>query len=174
MRDCGDAPVLAGYVPGALGRIAELHATHYAASHGFGVYFEAKLCRDIGAFLQRFDPATDHFRTVLLDGRVEGSIAIDGGEHAGRLAHLRWFLLSDRLRGTGLGRRLLAEALDFCRVRPFRAVYLWTLADLDAAAHLYAACGFRTVEETAGDQWGRTVTERRMELDLTAPAPDGR
>ena len=161
-----NAPVLDGYVPGALGRLAELHARYYAASHGFGLYFEAKVAREMGDFLHRFDPATDLYRTALLDGRVEGGITIDGGEHGGRIAHLRWFILSDALRGTGIGRRLLAEALDFCRARPFQEVYLWTLADLDAAGHLYESLGFRTVEEIRGEQWGRATAERRMVLEL--------
>ena len=91
--DLAGPPLLAGYVPGALGRIAELHARHYSASHGFGVFFEAKVAHQLAAFLQRFDAATDLFRTVLVDGHVEGAITIDGGEHGGGVAHLRWFIL---------------------------------------------------------------------------------
>lgn len=157
---------LAGHVPGALGRIVELHARHYAASHGLGVYFEAKVARELGAFLQRFDAQTDHFRTVLVDGQIEGGIAIDGGEHGGGMAHLRWFILSEALRGSGLGKQLLSEAIDFCRAKEFREVYLWTLDGLDAAMHLYEVCGFQIHEDLAGEQWGRKVRELRMVLPL--------
>ncbi|MFN3953314.1 MAG: GNAT family N-acetyltransferase [Pararhodobacter sp.] len=161
------APSLpAGYVPGVIGRIAELHARHYAESHGFGVYFEAKVACELGEFLKRFDPARDHFRTVLVGGRVEGSIAIDGSAHEGDIAHLRWFLLSDELRGTGLGRRMLSEAITFCRTTGFREVYLWTLGDLHAAMRLYRDFGFQVSEEIAGAQWGRTAHEFRMVLRL--------
>lgn len=34
-----------GYLPGCIGRIAELHALYYARAAGFGVGFEAKVVR---------------------------------------------------------------------------------------------------------------------------------
>jgi GNAT superfamily N-acetyltransferase len=169
--DLAAPPMLAGYVPGALGRIAELHARHYAASHGFSVFFEAKVAHELGEFLQRFDAANDHFRTVLFDGHVEDCIAVDGGEHGGGVAHLRWFILSEALRGAGLGRQLLSEVIAFCRANGFREVYLWTLEDLDAAMRLYRAFGFEVREEVAGSQWGRTVRELRMVLPLDKNGP---
>jgi len=158
-----------GWVPGAIGDIAALHARHYAASHGFGAVFEAKVARELGEFLARLDPARDLFRAVLAaDGQVLGSIALDGGE-AGLppgTAHLRWFILDAALRGSGLGRRLLAETLDHARAARFGRVYLWTLAGLPAAERLYAAAGFGLEEEITGRQWGRPVTERRLGLAL--------
>jgi len=35
--------VTKGYVPGCIGRVAELHGTYYAENWGFGRYFEAKV-----------------------------------------------------------------------------------------------------------------------------------
>jgi hypothetical protein len=40
------------------------------------------------------------------------------------------------------------------------------IAALPAAERLYAEAGFRLVEEITGQQWGRPVTERRLELSL--------
>jgi GNAT superfamily N-acetyltransferase len=160
---------LAGaWVPGAIGDIAALHARHYAASHGFGAVFEAKVAHDLGEFLAQLNPARDLFRCVEAEGRVLGSIALDGGE-AGLppgTAHLRWFILDAALRGEGLGRRLLAEALAKARAAGFARVFLWTLDGLPAAERLYAEAGFRLAEEITGRQWGRPVTERRLELAL--------
>ncbi len=152
-----------GYVPGAIGRIAELHGTHYAQSHGFGLYFEAKVARDLAEFLLRFDPARDFFRTVLADGQVVGSIAINGGR-SGRAAHLRWFILAPEARGGGVGRRLLSEAVEFCRTRGFESVYLWTLAGLEPAGRLYREAGFSLAEEKLGTQWGKEIAEERLEM----------
>ena len=72
-----------------------------------------------------------------MDGRVEGSITIDGihAEDAG--AHLRWFIVSDALRGTGVGRQLMDAAIACCHDRSYTRVYLWTFEGLDAARHLY-------------------------------------
>jgi GNAT superfamily N-acetyltransferase len=94
-----------------------------------------------------------------------GSIAIDGGP-TGSDAHLRCFIVDPAARGRGFGRRLLDEALAFCRERGFERVYLWTLAGLEPAGQLYRQAGFTLVEEVQGDQWGKSVMEQRLELRL--------
>ena len=161
-----DIEIHHAWVPGAIGGIAALHARHYAASHGFGAFFEAKVARELGDFLLRLDPARDLFRCATAGGRVLGSIALDCGEDPAS-AHLRWFILDDALRGRGLGRRWLAEAVDQARRVGVPEIHLWTLAGLDAATHLYEQAGFRVTEEVAAEQWGRRVVERRMVLPLT-------
>jgi GNAT superfamily N-acetyltransferase len=161
-----EAVISNGYTPGAIGRVAELHALYYSRNWGFGVFFEAKIASEMSHFLLQFDPAKDGFWTARLGGRIHGSITIVGprGKQGG--AHLRWFILSDEQRGTGLGNRLIGEALDFCRRHDYRQVYLWTFAGLDAARHLYVKNGFRLAEEMLGEQWGKTVLEQRYVLDL--------
>jgi len=100
-------------------------------------------------------------------GQALGSIAIDaGGDEKGRQAaasaHLRWFILDEAVRGQGLGRLLLAEALAHCDAQGVETVHLWTFSGLDAARHLYESTGFRLVEERPGTQWGREVAEQRF------------
>lgn len=158
--------IVAGYVPGCIGRVAELHGVYYHEHWGFGVFFEARMATEIGAHFTHYDPARDGFWTVSADGRVEASIAIDGLEAAERGAHLRWFIVSDALRGRGVGGRLLDAAVGFCRACAYPAVDLWTFAGLDAARHLYEKAGFRLAEERRGRQWGTEVTEQRFELRL--------
>ena len=81
-------------------------------------------------------------------------------------AHLRWFIVSDALRGKGAGSQLLRTALDFCRDCGYGRVYLSTFEGLHAARHLYEKHGFRLVQERRGAQWGREVIEQRFELEL--------
>lgn len=158
----------AGWFPGVVGDIAALHARHYAASHGFGAVFEAKVARDLGDFLNKPPTPADFFRAVEREGRALGSIAL---EDEGRgLGHLRWFILDASLRGSGLGRRLLGEALDHVRAQGLRQVYLWTLDGLPAAARLYAEAGFVEVERLTATQWGKAVTELRLEWVRPASA----
>ena len=155
-----------GYVPGAIGRVAELHSAYYHAHWGFGMSFEAGVARQLAEFLGRYEERRDGFWTASVDGRVEGSITIDGihAEDAG--AHLRWFIVSDALRGTGVGRQLMDAAIACCRDRSYARVYLWTFEGLDAARRLYERTGFRLVEQRRGQQWGTEVTEQRWELRL--------
>jgi GNAT superfamily N-acetyltransferase len=105
-----------------------------------------------------------------VDGRVEGSVAIDGSRAESEGAHLRWFLVSDVLRGQGAGSQLLHEALTFCRLRGFPRVYLWTFAGLDDARRLYAKSGFVLTEEQVGLRWGTEVLEQRLECSLSETA----
>jgi len=160
------ALIHSGYLPGAIGRIVEMHGAYYAAHWGFGAFFEARMARELGEFVDRFDPERDGLWTAVVAGRVEGSIAIDGSRAGDKEAHLRWFILESRLRGQGTGRRLLDEAVSFCRSRGNRSVALWTFAGLDAARKLYEQAGFRLSLERRGAQWGVEVAEQRFELQL--------
>jgi GNAT superfamily N-acetyltransferase len=159
----GETFEFGGYFPGAIGRIAELHAWHYAESHGMGLVFEARVARDMADLLLRFDPARDFFRTVRRGKELVGSIAIDGSRSCNE-GHLRCFILAPEARGRGFGRCLLDEALAFCRERGFERVYLWTLAGLEPAGRLYREAGFAVTKEEMGEQWGRHVLEQEMEL----------
>ena len=159
--------IIKGYTPGAIGRVAELHGTYYHDHWGFGLFFEAKVASDLAEFLKRYDESRDGFWTVSLDGRIEGSIAIDGIHGGSEGAHLRWFIVSDLVRGKGAGNQLIEAAMDFCRSKGYRSVYLWTFEGLGAARHLYEKHGFTRVKEHRGTQWGAEVKEQRFECRLT-------
>ena len=161
------AEIRSGYLPGAIGRIVELHGTYYASHWGFGAFFEARMARELAGFVDRFDPKRDGLWTAAVGGRIAGSIAIDGSHGDDGGAHLRWFILDPSLHGQGTGRRLLGEAVGFCRRSGHRNVSLWTFSGLDAARQLYEQAGFRLAEERRGAQWGIEVTEQRFELCLT-------
>jgi GNAT superfamily N-acetyltransferase len=153
--------IVAGPVPGAVGRIVQMHGEYYGATWGFGAFFESKVARELGEFLDRFDPARDGLWLALVEDRIEGAVAIHG---QGRVAHLRWFIAADRFRGQGMGSRLLDTAIAFCRERRYPLVDLWTFAGLHAARHLYEKHGFHLVEERVGGQWGAEVREQRFEM----------
>ena len=94
--------IVKGYLPGAIGRVAELHANYYHAHCGFGLYFESKVAGELSEFLRRYDDARDGLWLALVNGRIEGSVAMDGIHADEEGVHLRWFIVSDRARGTGL------------------------------------------------------------------------
>ena len=158
--------IVKGYIPGAIGRVAELHGTYYAEHWNFGRFFEAKVATELSRFLERYDEERDGFWSVSLNSRLEGTISIDGIHADDEGAHLRWFIMSDALRGQGVGGRLMETAIDFCREKEYAKVYLWTFAGLEPARHLYEKLGFELVEEFTGTQWGTEVTEQRFELTL--------
>lgn len=153
-------------MPGAIGRITELHATYYSQNWNFGLYFEAKVATGLSEFLNRFDPERDGFWLATIDGEIIGSIAIDGIKTDNDGAHLRWFIVLPQLADQGIGTLLLREALEFCRKLSYRRVYLWTFQGLDPARHLYEKYGFKICKEHKDTQWGVAVLEQMFELRL--------
>ncbi len=153
------------WVPGAVGDVAALHGRYYAASHGFGVSFETRVAAALGEFLARLDERS-MFRCVVDNaGRVLGSIAVDGAQSP--LAQLRWFIMDDSLRGHGWGTRMMDEAMAHCR--RFEGVYLYTMAGLDAAIHLYERHGFTETARVPDAQWDTGFVNIRMEVRLSPP-----
>lgn len=152
-----------GYRPGIIGRISELHAVYYHSNWGFGLFFEAKVATELSEFLRRYDETRDGIWSVVMDERVEGGIVIDG-VHAGEDgAHLRWFIVSDALRGKGYGKALIQAATAFCREKKYPRTHLWTFQGLDSARHLYERAGFELVRQQPGLQWGTEVIEQYFE-----------
>jgi GNAT superfamily N-acetyltransferase len=157
---------LSSYIPGAIGRIAELHGTYYYKHWGFHLFFESKVAIELSEFLRRFNESRDGFWVASVEDRIVGSIAIDGVYQDSQGAHLRWFIIAPENQGHGIGNRLLKEAVEFCQEKKYGRIYLWTFAGLDPARHLYEKFGFRLREEHEGEQWGKAVTEQKFELVL--------
>jgi len=110
--------------------------------------------------MPRIDNPVNNSWSVVEKDEIIGSISIDGEDLDGNVAHLRWFILSEKLRGLGLGKELLLRAIDHCDGHGFDEIHLWTLKGLDAAKTLYERNGFELADEYVGDQWGKSVTEQ--------------
>lgn len=154
--------ISAGYRPGLVGRIAEMHAAFYSKHSNFGQFFESQVATGAAEFAGRLNEPCNRVWTALLNDRIVGSLAIDGQDLGDNRAHLRWFILDDGCRGSGVGRQLMTEAMTFCDIRGFREVHLWTFKGLDAARKLYESFGFKLHKEEQGAQWGSTVTEQQL------------
>jgi GNAT superfamily N-acetyltransferase len=155
-----------GYLPGCIGRVVELHGTYYHKHWNFGAFFEVKVANELSEFMARYNRERDCLWTVSLHHCIEGSITIDGIHGEARGGHLRWFIVSDTIRGKGIGNQLMKMAADFCRDKKYKRIYLWTFEGLGPARHLYEKFGFGLVEERRGFQWGKEVNEQRFELVL--------
>lgn len=150
-------------LPGDLGMIVHLHGVHYAREYGLDTTFEPYVAKPLADFVLG---GTGRLWIAEAGDRMLGSIGVvDAGPQQGQL---RWFLLVPDARGTGLGRRLLDEALAYCRARGMTHVYLWTFAQLHAAVRLYERAGFKVTEQRSEFIWGAERTEVRMDLELRA------
>jgi DNA-binding MarR family transcriptional regulator/GNAT superfamily N-acetyltransferase len=167
----GGVQIQQGYQPGAIGRVVEMHARFYSRHAGFGRFFECLVAQGLSEFATRLAEVRNGLWLASYAGRIAGSIAIDGGVTDNSTAHLRWFIVADDVRGTGIGQQLLSEALAFCDRQGFRQSYLWTFKGLDAARRLYEKSGFVLKEERDGEQWGSRVTEQLFVRETTGRGP---
>jgi GNAT superfamily N-acetyltransferase len=154
--------IVPGYQPGLIARIVDMHARYYSRTSGFGQRFESVVASGLASFCDRLDSSRNGIWAAVHKGHIIGSIALDGEDLGNHIAHLRWFILDDDARGTGMGRRLLSTALDFADTQGFSETHLWTFRGLEAARHLYESNGFTCVAEYPGDQWGSIVMEQQF------------
>jgi len=158
-------PIIEGYQPGCIGDIASLHARFYSEHWGFGAFFEKKVATELAEFAGALPAQGKAMWLCVENGRSLASLVIDGDTATG-IAHLRWFIVDDSLRGTGIGRRLMECAMRFVDEQQFSETYLWTFKGLDSARHLYDSFGFKLTNESEGAQWGTKVCEQRFSRGL--------
>ena len=151
-----------GYRPGSVGRICQLQAEYYGTNWGFDHRFEGRVAEGMGAFIATYDDKRDLFLTALVGGVVEGGITVCVEDD--NTARIRWFIVSDKLRGSGAGRMLFEQAMDFIRQSPITRVTLTTFEGLDAARTLYEKAGFTLVQSAPGETWGPVMIEQTFEL----------
>jgi GNAT superfamily N-acetyltransferase len=151
--------------PGDLGMIVHLHGVQYAREYGLDTTFEPYVAKPLADFLLA---GNGPLWIAENDERMLGSIAVIDDAHG--TGQLRWFLLVPEARGLGLGRRMLEEAIGYCRTRGMRHMFLWTFADLTDALRLYQRAGFSITEEKMSNIWGGPRRELRMDLSLVPAA----
>ncbi len=154
------------YTPGAIGRITEMHASYYSRNHGFGIFFEAMVARELSGLLMGFNPAHDGFWTAEHGSSVIGSVAVDGSRAEKEGARLRFLIVASEFQCLGIGKRLVGAAVDFCREKGFNKVFLTTFEGLHPARRIYEDAGFRLVSEKKGAHWGKPELEQVFELNL--------
>jgi DNA-binding MarR family transcriptional regulator/GNAT superfamily N-acetyltransferase len=157
-----DVQIVRGYRTGLIARVTEMHARYYARESGLGQHFESVVASGLAEFCHRVDTPANGLWAALQGDQIVGSVAMDGEDLGSNVAHLRWFIVGDGVRGGGVGRRLLSTALAFADERGFDETHLWTFSGLSAARHLYESMGFVLAEAWQGDQWGRQVMEQRF------------
>lgn len=161
-----DFELISGYTPGVIGRVAELHSLYYFEHWGFEEFFEIMVATEMSEFISNYKEANDRIFSLVVNGKIEGSISIDGSSEKDKIAHLRWFIVSDKLRGKGAGNYLMKQAMNFCEQNKYNNVYLWTFQGLGSARHLYEKYGFTLTKESTGKQWGKKVTEQRFDANI--------
>lgn len=150
--------------PGDFGAVVYLHGVLYAQEQGFDTTFEAYVAEPMAHFVLN-QSARERIWIVEKEGSVKGCIAIV--EISDYQAQLRWFILHPELRGWGLGKKLINEAVQFCKDQGYQSIILGTISNLHTAAALYKAAGFKRIQADERVLWGVPVLEEQYELILS-------
>jgi len=156
--------LLRTHKPGDIGWIIHRHGVLYAEEYGFDETFEALVADILARFIQHHDPKRERLWIAEQDGERIGSIMI---VNAGKeVAQLRILLVEPKARGSGIGKRLIDECLDFSQRAGYKKIKLWTQSNLDAARHLYIKVGFQLVKEKPHKSFGHDLVAQIWELAL--------
>lgn len=151
--------------PGMAGELIALHGAYYAARWNLDQRFECQVGQELCAFLQRPKSPPGWQWAAGEPAGLAGFIALQAVSECE--ARLRWFIVSPKAQGLGLGRRLLDLSLAQARASGLARLHLWTFAGLDAARALYERAGFRLTQEEPSERWGPRLVEQRFDLDLS-------
>ncbi len=155
--------------PGDVGQLIYMHGWIYAKECGYNYMFEGYVCKTFYDFLAKYSPDKDRLWFAQAGETIIGAIAIVG--HSAARAQLRWFILHPDYRGIGLGSKLLKEALQYCREKEYKTVFLETTQDQKTALQMYQKVGFRKVAEHENHIWGKDLVELTYELNLNSKQP---
>jgi len=150
--------------PGDIGFIIYLHGILYSREKNYDLTFEAYVAHGLLQFVHNYNPYRDRLWLAENNGQIIGCIAIV--RTTKEEAQLRWYLVQPDFRRQGIGKQLLGEALNFCREKKYKNVFLWTTSELTGASHIYAQAGFKKKETKSHKVWGKQLIEERYDLIL--------
>ncbi|WP_427872513.1 bifunctional helix-turn-helix transcriptional regulator/GNAT family N-acetyltransferase [Flavobacterium sp. MMS24-S5] len=148
--------------PGDVGYIIHLHGTIYGKEYNFSTDFEKYVIKTFYDFLEKYSPENDRIWMAQYNNKIVGCVAIV--HQSNEEAQLRWFLLDPAFRGLGIGKRLLTDAVDFCKEKNFKNVFLLTTNMQDKALQMYKMMGFELTKSEQVQEWGKTFYEERYDL----------
>lgn len=164
LSDANDIITIRSFTQSDIEYVISRHKTlYYAGRHLSGTLF-AYVDEIVYRFVEKYNAETDFLKIIECNGVPAGSIAIAKADES--TAQLRFFMLEPEMRQRGYGNRLMDIALDFCRKKGYKKVFLLTITAQVVARHIYETHGFHKVSSNDKSEWGEGVVEEYWELDL--------
>ena len=159
-REVEIRPVKPGELSIAAAQAAEFYMNEIGLDHTFELYLFEKMT----AFMKNKAKEKSEGWVADCNGAIAGFVGVDG--EGGKTARIVGLLLQPEFRKSGLGRRLMDQALAFCRENLYHKVYLWSFPELRDARRLYEYYGFTPTEEKTSAAWGKEITMERWDCIL--------
>lgn len=164
LSDANDVITIRPFKQSDIEYVISRHKTLYYAERHLSGTFSDYVDAIVYEFVEQFNPETDCLNILECNGVPAGSIAIKKAGES--IAQLRFFMLEPEMRRRGYGNRLMDMALDFCRSKGYKTVFLLTITAQVIARHVYETHGFYKVSSTDKSEWGEGVVEEYWELSL--------
>lgn len=142
------------------------HRELYKAEFGFLGEFAEYVEKYVLEFNKKHNEDKENIWIAEYNKKLIGVIAVAKGDND-YTAQIRWFLIEPEARGKGLGHRLVKTALDFCKEKNYKHIFLWTADVLKTARHIYGSYGFKLTETVPNTEWtDKKILEEKWEVDL--------
>lgn len=164
LSDANDVITIRPFTQSDIEYVISRHKTLYYAERHLSRTFSAYVDEIVYHFVHNFNSKTDCLKILECNGVPAGSIAIAKADDS--TAQLRFFMLEPEMRQRGYGNRLMNMALDFCKEKGYKKVFLLTITAQVIARHVYETHGFYRAASYDKSEWGHGVIEERWELDL--------
>ena len=141
-----------------LAKIVERHRIIYQEEYGYNSEF--------GDYVESFlKGKIECIWIAEVDNTFAGCISVVRIDD--RTAQLRKFLVEPKMRGRGIGKKLIRSLIEYCKEKKYEQIFLWTVDELLAARKLYEEFGFTLTESKPKRLlWGKSITEQRWDLSL--------
>jgi GNAT superfamily N-acetyltransferase len=148
--------------------IVDLHERIYKPEYGMDDRFVDGVRGTVERAVERGWP--DGGGVWLVDGKDSDLAGCIGLTNEGEgLGKVRWVVLAPEVRGLGIGRRMITEAVAEARRLGFERLELDTFGALQTAAAIYRSLGFALTSEEQTDMWGPKIAYQHYVLELAAP-----
>jgi len=149
---------------GDFGWIVSRHAQLYAQEYNWGDPFEGLCAQIVADFVNNYDAKLERCWIAEMNGENVGCVMLVND--APGVARLRLLLVDPKVRGIGLGQRLVDECVKFAREAGYAKITLWTHSILAAARHTYEKAGFTLTSSEKKHSWGQDVVAEYWDLEL--------
>ena len=164
LSEANDVIMIRPFTQSDIEYVISRHKTLYYAERHLSGTFSAYVDNIVYSFVANYNAQTDCLNILERNGVPAGSIAIAKADET--TAQLRFFMLEPEMRQRGYGNRLMDMALQFCRNKGYKKVFLLTITAQTIARHVYETHGFYKVSSNDKSEWGLGVVEERWDLDL--------